>query len=130
MKIATLILSLFMFFKPVLPVLEYVVLYDYIKNELCVNKDKPELACNGKCHLVKELKHASDSNTDKNRIQFASAEIQLMYYQAIEVFNGIFSNPFHLNITERIEDQYTFSFSTFLFRPPVYSVQEVLAKVT
>src|SRR5690606_41102997 len=41
------ILALFMLVKPIIPVVEYVVFYDYIKNELCVNKDKPELKCNG-----------------------------------------------------------------------------------
>jgi hypothetical protein len=29
--------------------------YDYISKVLCINKDKPELKCNGKCHLMKEL---------------------------------------------------------------------------
>lgn len=119
-KIATIILSLFMFFKPVLPVVEYVVLYDYIKNELCVNKDKPELACNGKCHLTKELANASDTDTDKGRTHFASAELQLIYYQAIEVINCTVNYPtLHTPILS-VEDQYSFSHSTLLFRPPVY----------
>ncbi len=42
-----------MLFKPVIPILKYIVFYDYIKNELCENKDKPKLECNGKCHLAK-----------------------------------------------------------------------------
>ncbi|MGG5506887.1 MULTISPECIES: hypothetical protein [unclassified Myroides] len=108
-----------MFFKPVLPVVEYVVLYDYIKNELCVNKDKPELACNGKCHLTKELANASDTDTDKGRTHFASAEIQLIYYQAIEVINCTFNQPYYIKPMVRVEDHYSFSFSTLLFRPPV-----------
>ena len=32
-----------MLFKPVIPVLEYIVFYDYFKNELCENKEKVEL---------------------------------------------------------------------------------------
>lgn len=109
-----------MFFKPILPVVEYVVLYDYIKNELCVNKDKPELACNGKCHLAKELAHASDTNTDKNRVAFASAEIQLIFFQAIEVVSCLFFNSYHTKTFVGTENYYTFSFSNFLFRPPVF----------
>lgn len=47
------------------PVVEYVVNYDYIVNVLCENKDKPEMQCNGKCHLTKEL--AKEAGTeDKN----------------------------------------------------------------
>jgi hypothetical protein len=29
---------------------------DYIARVLCINRDKPQLKCNGKCHLVKQLK--------------------------------------------------------------------------
>ena len=41
--------------KPLLPVLEYYANYDYIANELCINKDKPYLECNGKCYLEVEF---------------------------------------------------------------------------
>lgn len=37
--------------QPSLPILEYIVNYDYIINELCENRDKPILTCNGKCYL-------------------------------------------------------------------------------
>ncbi|SNC74582.1 hypothetical protein SAMN06265337_2442 [Hymenobacter gelipurpurascens] len=29
---------------------------DYIARVLCINRDKPQLKCNGRCHLRKELK--------------------------------------------------------------------------
>lgn len=41
--------------RPVLPILEYIVDYDYIVEVLCINKEEPELQCNGKCHLKKRL---------------------------------------------------------------------------
>jgi hypothetical protein len=47
--------SIIMLTKPLWPVVEYVVNYDYIVNTLCENIDKPEMQCNGKCHLTKEL---------------------------------------------------------------------------
>ncbi|MCB9198302.1 MAG: hypothetical protein H6600_07575 [Flavobacteriales bacterium] len=31
-----------------------------IAKEYCINKDKPELQCNGHCHLQKELSEVSD----------------------------------------------------------------------
>lgn len=112
-----------MFFKPVLPVVEYVVLYDYIKNELCVNKDKPEMECNGKCHLMKELAHASDSGTEKTKIHFASAELQIIYYQAISILSpGNLFKSYKVHNNKSIEDLYTFSFLNFLFKPPVYKL--------
>lgn len=37
----------------------YLVQYNHYVTVLCENKDKPALECNGKCHLVKELKVAN-----------------------------------------------------------------------
>lgn len=42
--------------QPAIPVIEYFVNYEYIANELCENKDKPTMACNGKCYLEKQVK--------------------------------------------------------------------------
>lgn len=49
-----------MLVKPVFPVIDYVVNYDYIAKVLCENKAKPELKCNGKCQLMKELAKAAE----------------------------------------------------------------------
>ena len=38
----------------------YSIQKSYYTNVLCVNQDKPELKCNGKCHLSKQL--AQDGN--------------------------------------------------------------------
>lgn len=38
---------------------------EYITEKFCENKEKPELACNGKCHLAKELS-VVESNTDSS----------------------------------------------------------------
>lgn len=62
--------------KPMWPVVDYVVNYEYIVNVLCENKDKPEMQCNGKCHLSKELakeagadeKNPFNSKTSKTEI--------------------------------------------------------------
>lgn len=54
-------IALLMLIKPILPVVDYIVNYDYIANQLCENKAKPELKCNGKCHLMKELAKASEA---------------------------------------------------------------------
>ncbi|MEQ3656569.1 MAG: hypothetical protein ABNH00_11950 [Dokdonia sp.] len=64
MKSVVLILvALTMLFKPLWPVADYVANYDYIIKVLCENKDKPELKCNGKCYLSKQLaKEAQESD--------------------------------------------------------------------
>jgi len=60
LSIFLLFLHALVVFKPFSPYLEYMVSYDYIVNVLCINKDKPELACNGSCHLTAELKNAME----------------------------------------------------------------------
>ncbi|WP_111307653.1 hypothetical protein [Confluentibacter sediminis] len=83
MKTATIILSLFMLFKPIIPFVEYVALYDYIKNELCINKDKPILKCNGKCFLKKQLAKASESENSKDK-KHISVETSIVFFQPIK----------------------------------------------
>jgi len=56
------LLYLLAMIRPMLPVLEYYANYDYIANELCINKDKPYLECNGKCYLETELNKMNTTN--------------------------------------------------------------------
>ena len=47
-------------------VLEYISHKESITEKYCENKDKPELHCNGKCHLKKEIAKKVKSNNEKN----------------------------------------------------------------
>ena len=44
-----------MVFKSLSPFVDYAINKEYIAKVLCINQEKPELACHGKCHLKKEL---------------------------------------------------------------------------
>lgn len=39
----------------------------YIAKELCENRNKPEMHCNGKCYLMKKLKQAQDKEQKQER---------------------------------------------------------------
>lgn len=111
-----------MLLKPVFPVVEYVVNYEYISEVLCENKDKPKMHCNGKCHLMKELAKASENekpiSSDK---KIASQEFDILFIEEIQVLkiasfcfcenqkhNSNYSNfYFHLN-------------SASVFHPPIF----------
>jgi len=41
--------------RPVVPLLDYAMNYEYISQVLCINTDKPELECDGKCYLTQEI---------------------------------------------------------------------------
>jgi len=58
-------LYLLVLVQPALPVLEYLVNYDYIVNELCENRDKPILTCNGKCYLGDQVEKQLERGTDQ-----------------------------------------------------------------
>lgn len=42
-------------FSSVLVLMEYELNKDFIISRLCVNRDKPAMHCNGKCHLQKQM---------------------------------------------------------------------------
>ncbi|MDN3492357.1 hypothetical protein [Winogradskyella bathintestinalis] len=120
MKTATLFLALFMLLKPTIPFVEYAAFYDYIKNELCVNQDKPELACNGKCHLKQELAKASDSEKSNDKSHAASKEQQVVFYQ--DIFDNnlvIVANKQNSQVEPMYNKIYKFDFMNFIFHPPL-----------
>lgn len=71
--------------KPLWPIAEYVMNYDYIVNVLCENKDKPQLKCDGKCYLSKQLaKEAEQSKSNPFGEDQAKTEIQhVVFFQSL-----------------------------------------------
>lgn len=60
-------LYLLVLVQPMLPVLDYLINYDYIVNALCENKDKPILTCNGKCYLGDQVEKQLDRGPDQQK---------------------------------------------------------------
>ena len=50
--------------RDLLPLMEYHFNKDFIKTVLCINKDKPEMKCDGKCYLKKTIaaSHQQEQN--------------------------------------------------------------------
>jgi len=69
MAVAPLLLSVYLLAlcKPFCPLVEYTLNKAYIAQTLCENKDKPELQCEGKCHLAKELTKANDAGEKESK---------------------------------------------------------------
>ncbi|WP_339703497.1 hypothetical protein [uncultured Marixanthomonas sp.] len=64
-----LLLTFFCFsiLRPLTPYADYYLNYDYIANVLCINKEEPEMQCNGKCHLTQELSKANDATNPNDK---------------------------------------------------------------
>ena len=69
----------------------------YIAKELCVNKDKPQLHCNGKCYLMKKLKQAEEKEQKQDH-QFQKIQLQ----QAIAYIPFVFKQYSFIAINLRI----------------------------
>ena len=75
-NVILIIASLFILTKPLWPVVDYVVNYNYIIEKLCENRENPEMKCNGKCYLAKQFaKQASEE--DKNPFEGKTSKIEI-----------------------------------------------------
>ena len=105
--------------KPVLPVLDYVINYDYISKVLCENKEKPLLHCNGKCHLMKELAKAAEQQKQDTDKKTAQQQAEVLFCQAI---NNVLPVVFSLPATQTPDSFYSNLYShtgyESVFRPP------------
>lgn len=120
MKKALVLLGLFLLLKPVLPLVDYVVNYDYISKVLCENKAKPELKCNGKCHLMRELAKASEEeqpvSSDKKALHYEFETVFLQQLPEFAWFNFDISQKNLINA--RYGNLYYYKSTNSVFHPP------------
>ncbi|TWR26438.1 hypothetical protein FPZ43_14845 [Mucilaginibacter pallidiroseus] len=58
---------------------------DYIAANLCVNRNKPQLHCNGKCYFMKKIKQAEQKDKSESQ-QNQKNLFQEAFYQQPEPF--------------------------------------------
>jgi len=103
--------------KPVMPVFDYVINQDYIAEYLCINKDKPEMHCDGKCYLMQML---AEQNQEKKQNlpaidlrEYPIGFVQILHLSpSVEVSNETTDNTTY-------SKQYSFLFNHSLFHPPM-----------
>lgn len=121
--ICSIFLTLFVVFRPLVPLVEYAVNYDYIANVLCINKGKPELHCNGKCYLSKQLAKTNDTDSSPlNKTKNSGQKLLDIYIlpEIAQVQNTEKISLFNFKFFYKTE--YSFLFLCSIFRPPVFSV--------
>jgi len=95
----------------------YYVNQSYIAAAFCENKSNPQMHCNGKCYLKKQLKRADETEKSQNPLpsQRESTEAQ-PFICGESVVQGIPSAPvsFYANSVSRLIS----GFSTSVFHPP------------
>ena len=78
-------LILFQTFSQELMVLDYQVHKERITKLFCVNKASPQLHCNGKCHLVKQLRKAAEA---ESKAPASAAKMKFEALAPIRAFAG------------------------------------------
>lgn len=121
MKQIVLFVAILMLIKPLWPLMEYVVNYDYIVENLCENKDRPFLECDGKCYLAKQLAKESEG-TDKNPFEGRSSKTDIQFVVPFRVsfnFNSDDKDTAPLLNNFKISaDLYSNLFRTDIAQPP------------
>ncbi|MFI2741380.1 hypothetical protein ACG2LH_01460 [Zhouia sp. PK063] len=98
-----------------MPVINYLINEDYIAEYFCINKDKPEMHCNGKCYLAMQLKKQQEQKKQGiPSIQIKEYPIGFVTILTIETSEIIAEKQFHFNY---INDYSKETFTT-IFHPP------------
>ena len=111
-----------MFLKPIFPVIDYAINYDYITEVLCINKAKPELHCNGKCHLMKELAKAADDDKPltSDKKQNANQLVDVIVAEVISCHFAILDFTASKGSTSGYANLYSHLDCDAIFHPPIF----------
>ena len=66
------------FFGSVTIIVNYVINKEYISRVLCINRHKPKMRCNGKCHLMKQLQKETKKEKSPSAIK---VETPVQFFQ-------------------------------------------------
>lgn len=77
--IGLLVIVLMASVKPVVPVMAFYLNQEYISSVLCINKDRPELHCDGKCFLSEKLRAQADEEQEKG-LPVTGSGLELMVW--------------------------------------------------
>lgn len=105
--------------KPVMPVFNYVINQDYIAEYLCINKDKPEMHCDGKCYLMQMLEEQSNEKK-QNLPSIDLREYPIGFVNLLELEN-VNTTLSEAKKTTLYNNEYSFSLSYQHFHPPIFS---------
>lgn len=87
---------------------------DFIER-LCENKDKPEMQCNGKCHLKKVV----ENNTNDDKLPFKDVNFKEILLYVVEPTKYEFVNSSSIKVQKiNYNNLYAYSLAKALDHPP------------
>lgn len=107
-------------FRPLVPLMEYVVNYNRIVTEYCINREKPELMCNGKCYLFDALSKTSDGNSADGISQNILKAQEIYLSAEILQITAFYREEFkRKDLISYRQADYCFYFMDPIFHPPL-----------
>ena len=102
--------------RPIFPVVDYVINQNYISEFLCINKEKPELQCEGKCYLMQMLQE-QEKKRHQDFPKINMEDYPIGFVEFLDCPAGNKNSGFSTNIPEYF-DLYDFLFIATNFHPP------------
>ena len=117
--VISIFLLLVLALRTAMPILDYAVNYKYISTQLCENRARPELRCNGKCYIKKEiLKSSENQNAKESKVQIKSIDVFVV--NEISEFKADFS--VEKNVENNFQNCFNLRVKPFdesIFHPPI-----------
>ena len=117
------LISIFIIFmialRPVMPLIDYTVNYSYITKNLCENRAKKEMGCNGKCYLAKELSKSSQNSGKQDTIKLSVFSELFTVRDIFNVRNDVNFTLDNLKQNSYLSSFYDFSLNSRIFHPPL-----------
>lgn len=89
---------------------------EYLKK--CINKNSPELQCNGYCVLTQEIKDKEKGESEKNRVVY---EFSSLYLHVSTVISSLTPTRDEKDNSRFVPYamHYRFNYNALVFRPPL-----------
>jgi hypothetical protein len=104
----------------------YLVQYKYYVEVLCENKNKPELKCNGKCQLAKELKNVDEEPVKPKLPQNNKDKTEDIFL--IHDFSNLISSELTYNINSY--SNYNPPFLSFCFKQRIFQPPDPIGHIS
>ena len=104
-------------FYPLVTVVQYYAQKDYLSRNVCENRDKPKMHCDGKCCLRKKLAKESKEQAPSQRHTNSEQAITLFFQDTqINIHTSFVAEPARKYLSRN--DLRTFPFHHSIFHPP------------
>jgi len=80
-----LVLYVITLLQPLLPHVHYSLNKEFIAKVLCINRDRPEMKCEGKCHLAKMIREQEDKGENGSEERTLETAVAFPHIQVSKV---------------------------------------------